>query len=278
GSLNYRFSRQFLDGGLSFRRYWREDGSTEFAMDTRHSWTFDERTDFRISSRFASSNDFVRENSFNPREVTQSIDSEGGFNRRFDWGALSFSANRKQYLSDDRTEWTLPSLNLSLSPVTLLRAPSSDARFWNNMTWSGASGFRRNLVDRVQPETFSFAGANTAASQGSIRSNLSLGRLTFGQSVSLTEDQTRDVPEALLLLGDSVGTADMLTGAPARDIAKANLRWNTSLNYQQQLIGSTTLTPRLSLSGSMFRSDTSSLAENFVTVPSRVSLGAQLKT
>ncbi|MCH2460181.1 MAG: hypothetical protein MK239_03955 [Gemmatimonadetes bacterium] len=278
GSLNYRFSKQFLDGGLSFRRYWREDGSAEFAMDTRHSWTFDERTDLRISSRFASSNDFVRENSFNPREVTQSIDSEGGFNRRFDWGALSFSANRKQYLSDDRTEWTLPSLNLSLSPITLLRAPPSDARFWNNMTWSGASGFRRSLVDRVQPEMFSFADANTAASQGSLSSNLSLGRLTFGQSLSLTEDQTRNVPEALLLLDDSVNTADILTGAPARDIAEANLRWNTSLNYQQQLIGSTTLTPRLSLSGSMFRSDTSSLAENFVTVPSRVSLGAQLKT
>lgn len=278
GSTEYRFNRQFLQGNANVRRYWREGGSTELAIDTQHSWQVDERTDLRISGRYASSNDFVRENSFNPREVTQSIDSEGGFNRRFSWGALSLSANRQQYLSDDRTEWTLPSANLSLSPITLFRAAPNEGHFWNNMTWSGSSNVRRNTVDRVRPDTFEIGQASTVRSGGSFSSNLSLGRLTFSQSVNVDQAETLGVPEALLLAGDSANPADLLSGAPARDIAQATLGWSASLAFQQQLIGSTTLTPRLSLSGNMLRSDTSSVANGFVSAPSRVSFGAQLKT
>jgi hypothetical protein len=277
-STGYRWNRQFLQGDLNVRQYWQADGSTQRAVDTRHSWRMDERTDLRLSGRYASSNDFVRENSFNPREVTQSIDSEGGINRRFDWGQLSVSANRQQYLSDDRTEWVLPSANLSLSPITLFRAAPSEASFWNNMTWSGSSSVRRSTLDRVQPDTFAISQANTVKNAGFVRSNLSIGSLTFGQSVDLAQDQTLGVPEALLLLGDSAAPADLITGAPARDISQSNVNWSTSVNYQQQLIGSTTLTPRLSVTGRMFRSDTSSLAQSFVAAPPRIAFGAQLKT
>jgi hypothetical protein len=56
------------------------------------------------------------------------------------------------------------------------------------------------------------------------------------------------------------------------------LGWSTSVNYQQQLVGSTTITPRLSLSGAMFQSDTSTLAPSFVGAPPRIAFGAQLKT
>ena len=278
GSTSYRWNRQFLQGDVNVRQYWQSDGSTQRAVDTRHSWRMNERTDLRLSGRYASSNDFVRENSFNPREVTQSIDSEGGINRRFDWGQLSVSANRQQYLSDDRTEWVLPSANLSLSPITLFRAAPSEASFWNNMTWSGSSSVRRSTLDRVRPDTFAISQANTVKNNGFVRSSLSIGGLSFGQSVDLAQDQTLGVPEALLLLGEGADPADLITGAPARDISQANVSWSTSVNYQQQLIGSTTLTPRLSVSGRMFRADTSSLAQSYVSAPARVAFGAQLKT
>ncbi|MGD8601861.1 MAG: putative LPS assembly protein LptD [Gemmatimonadota bacterium] len=277
GSTQYRFNRQFLQGNLNVRKYWREDGSSEYALDTSHSWQLDERTDLRVRARYAKT-DFVRENSFNPREVTQSIDSEGGLNRRFDWGQVSLSANRNQYLSDDRTEWTLPSANLSLSPITLFRSPQTEAHFWNNMTWSGSSSFQRRTLSREQPDTFAFTSANTVNQSASVRSNLSIGNLTFSQSANVTEAQTLAVPEALLVLGDSAAAGDLLTGTPARDIAQARLSWSASVGYQQQLIGSTTLTPRLSLSGNMLRADTSALAMDFVSAPSRISFGAQLKT
>ncbi|NNF12613.1 MAG: hypothetical protein HKN72_05300 [Gemmatimonadetes bacterium] len=277
-SLRYRFRRQFLEGDLSFRRYWRSDGSSELAFDTRHSWQVDERTQLRVSGRFISNNDFLRENSFNPREVTQSIDSEAGINRRFDWGTVSASANRQKYLSDDRTTWLLPSVNLSLSPITLFRAPPGQGGPLNNMTWSGSSGLRRNTLDRIQPDTFDIGQANTVTTSGFARSNLSIGNLTFSQSVDLEEARTLDVPDAYLLIGSGSEPPEVLTGPPAMDLADMNLGWSTSVNYQQQLIGSTTLTPRLSLSGSMFQSDLDTLASSFVSAPSRLSFGAQLRT
>jgi len=278
GSTQYRWNRRFLDGTLNFRQYWRQDGTTERALDTQHSWRIDERTDLRLSARWAESNDFVRENSFNPREVTQSIDSEGGLGRRFDWGQVSVSANRRAYLSDDRTEWTLPSANVSLSPITLFRAGPNEGHFWNNMTWAGSSSFQRRTVDRPDPETFSYSAASTVNQSASARSSLSLGRLSFGQGVNINESQVLGVPDALLLLGDSANAADLITGVPARDIAQADLTWNLSLGYQQQLIGSTTITPRLGINGRMLRADTSSVAQSFVSAPSRVAFGAQLKT
>lgn len=280
GSAQYAWARQFLNGTANVRRYWQADGGTQLTLDTQHSWQMNERTDLRVSGRYASSNDFVRDNSFDPREVTQSIDSEGGINRRFDWGALSVAANRQQFLSDDRTEMTLPSASLSLTPITLFRAPSSDARFWNNITWSGTSRASRRTVERrhAPADTFAFAEANRVESTGAVTSNLSVGNLTFSQSLDVAEDETLAVPEALLLLGAGADPALLVAGQPARDISETNVTWTMSLGYQQQLVGSTTLTPRVAFSGRLFRADTSSLAQDFVSAPARVAFGAQLKT
>ena len=278
GAMNYKFNRQFLDGSLNVRRYWRRGGSTEFAVDTRHAWSYDERTQVRVSGRYATSTAFIRENSFNPAEVTQSIDSEGGGNRRFGWGSLSLSANRRQYMSDDRIEWTLPAANLSLSTLTLFRAPPNRARAWNNMTVGGSASLNRRTVDRLQPDTFNISRLDTEAQQASMRTTLSMGNLALSQSVEMAENTAFGIPEAYLLLGDSADRADLITGAPARSVTDRDLRWSLSLGYMQQLIGSTTLTPSLSLSGNSFQSDTSALASSFVGAPSRVSFGASLKT
>ena len=277
GALQYRFNRQFLTGGINMRRYWRESG-TELAFSTNHAWQVDERTRLQLSGNYATSNDFVRENSLNPLEVTQSIDSNGGFNRRFDWGSLDLAVNRQQYLSDDRTTWTLPSLSLSLSPITLFRAAPDEEHFWNNMTWSGSSNVNRSTVDYLQPATFSLSTASTVNTTARASSSFAIGNLRLSQSVNAAEAQTLGVPEALLVQGDSASPDLLLTSAPARNIARSNVSWTTSLGYQQQLVGSTTLTPRLSVSGSMLRSDTDSLAQSFVSAPLRASFGATLKT
>jgi hypothetical protein len=276
--VQYRFNRQFLQGDANFRRYWRENGSTELSLNTQHSWEIDERTQFRVSGSYASSADFVRENSFDPREVTQSIDSQGGLNRRFDWGSVSLSANRRQYLSDDRVEWTLPSANVSLSTITLFRAPSNRAHFWNNMTWGGSANLNRRTVDRGQGLVFDRSNIDTENVSGGLTSNLSLGNLSFNQSLRMEEKTEQGIPDAYLLLGPNAAPADLVTDAPARAVTNRNMSWEMRVGYQQQLIGSTTLTPSVSLSGEMFQSDTSRLASSFVSAPSRMSLGASLKT
>lgn len=272
GSYNFNWARQFLNGSLNFRRFWREEGGTELALDTRGSWQMDERTSLRFSARYASSNDFVRRNSFDPREVVQSIDSEGGLSRRFSFGNLSLSANRRQYLSDDRVDMTLPTANFSLSPITFLKASPSEARFYNNMTFSGSANYRRNVSDRVpqSDSAFSQANADKVGTAAGMSGGLNLGNFSVSSGFNFTDDLVKDVP---------IGLDTTTWMAEDRvDQAETAVTWNASLNYQQNLIGSTTITPSLRVSGQMRRSDSDSLASDFVSAPNRVSFGASLKT
>jgi hypothetical protein len=50
------------------------------------------------------------------------------------------------------------------------------------------------------------------------------------------------------------------------------------MGYQQRIIGTTTLTPSLSIDGSMKRDDQVSEAQSFVSAPTRLSFGARLKS
>ncbi len=277
GDFRYKVTRQFLNGNLDLRRYWLDNGGRQLALSTSNSWQPDENTQVRLSGSYASSASFVEQNTFDPQEVTRSISSQGGINRRFSWGTLSLAANRQQYLSNNSTDLTLPSLNLSLSPITLFAAAPSEAHFWNNMTWSGSATASRETFTYVQPDTFSISQASTENRQASASSNLSMGNLTFSQSANLQENTTLGVPNAYIR-DPNAPVDSLLRGAPSRDVTNATLNWSGSLGYQQHLIGSTTLTPSLSFSGQMIRSDTSSLAQGFVSAPIRLNLGASLST
>jgi hypothetical protein len=272
GSYQFAWSKQFLNGGVNYRKFWREEGGTETAFDVRGDWQMNERTSTRFSARYASSNDFVRRTSFDPQEVVQSINSEGGISRRFDFGNLSLSGNRRQYLSDDRVDMTLPTASFSLSPITFLRAAPSQARFYNNMTWSGSAKYSRRTSDRLEQadSAWSAGGADSENTTAGFSSSLNLGNLSVSSGVDMKEGIVKGVPLGL----DSLS----MMALGYEDQSQADVTWNASLNYQQHLIGSTTITPALRISGNMMRSDTDSLAQNFVSAPSRLSFGASLKT
>lgn len=280
GGFRYRFAPRFLQGDVSVRQYWREGGGEELAFDTQHSWEVNERTRLQLSARYASSADFVRENSFDPREVTQSINSQGGLNRRFDWGNLSVNGDRQQYLSDDRVVTTFPRANLSFSPITLLGAPASRARWFNNMTWSGSTSFSRRAEDRAdQVEEFVLNQADRLNNEASASHTLNLGFLSISQNARFAEGILQGVPESFFpdaTLPDDFEAS--LLDLPRRELGGAEVNWSSSINYQQRLVGSTSITPRLSLSGRSIRSDTIPEAMSLVSAPSRVSFGADLKT
>ena len=293
GALRYEWTRQFLQGSANFRQFWREEGGSELAVDTRHRWEISERTKAQASFRYASSASFVRRNSFDPREVTQSIDSEGGFSRRFDWGNLSVNANRRQFLSDDKVEMTFPTVNLSVSPITLFDAPPNRARFYNNLTWSGSGRLSRALRDlpAQAPDSFRLGSADTEAWRGSFSTSLSAGAFSVSQNVNLNRNISRDVPPGFFDPDTTapqagIGSVGDLRQpafhpravADSMDHQEEELTWSTSVNYQVNLVGSTSLTPNLSLSGRSIRSDTATVGDGgFFAAPSRVSFGANLK-
>ena len=295
-SGRYRWLRQFMEGSLDLRQYWRAEGGTETAVNTNHSWQISERTSFRASARYITESSFITQNSFNPQEVTQSINSQGGVSHRFDWGNLSVSGDRRQFLSDDRTEMTLPSATLSLSTITLFEAPLARASWYNNMTWSGSANFSRRTLDRAQdPLAYIRGQEDQATTRAGLSSSINLGNLSLSASAAIQEDAARDVPLDSLsffpgqVLDQGIGAfmgrsgaleydrLSLLAGEQV-DVTVSTLNWSTTLDYQQTLIGSTTITPRVSFSGNQLKSDTLEIAQSFVAAPSRVAFGATLKS
>ena len=285
GALRYTWKRQFLDGSVDYRHFWKTEGGSELVINTRHRWEASERTRMQASFAYASSNDFVRRNSFDPREVTQSIDSEGGFQRRFDWGNLSLGADRKQFLSDDRVEMTFPTASLSLKTINL---------FNDKMTLSAAGRLSRSFRDLPAQDLaeaeFDFRSADTEAIRGGLSTSLSLGALSISQSVNLNRNTTRDLPldffEPEPPAGVGIGSVGDLNrpsffpdiADEAMDFTAEELTWSTGVNYQVTLVGSTSLTPNLSMSGRSIRSDTSMVGGGgFIAAPRRLSFGASLK-
>ncbi len=301
GSYRFGWLRQFLQGGVNFRHFWRAEGGRELTLDSRANWELSERTAFRASARYASSSAFVTRNSFNPQEVTQSIDSEGGFNHRFDWGNLSVNGNRRQFLSDDRVEMTFPSASLSLKTITLFPSPANRARFFNNLTWSGGARFSSAISDRADAVLYSRQSLDQSTLSGSVNSGLSLANLSLSGNLSYRKGTTMGLRDTIpgssmadvfardgilgfstqdgsRLLAYQVLGQDSLLYGDAYDVSTETMDWSASVNYQQRLVGSTTLTPRVGFSGTYLRNDTLALAQSFVSSPVRTSFGATLKS
>ncbi len=296
GAAQYHWRRQFLEGQVNYRHFWREASRSELAFDTNHSWKISERTKVHARARYASSASFVRRNSFDPREVTSSIDSDGGFSREFDIGTLSLSANRRQFLTDDRVEMTLPTANFSLKPITLFPAPVGSGRFYNKLTLSALAGASRSIEDYapqdVAPDSFKVTLADRDRLRGTFSATLSAGALSVRQGLTLNRNTRRGLPQGLL----NPATSTLRTGAgsvaalshphfaavqPVEgvDLSADTLTWETTVNYQVQLVGSTSLTPKLVLKSSAIRSDTLTVGGGgFVSAPRRLSFGADLKS
>jgi hypothetical protein len=263
GSLDYNFADRFLRGGLTYRRFWRAEGGREFTVSSQNSWQVDERTNLNLTANYTTSSDFVRQRTFDPRELNRSIDSNASVRRRFDWGTMSFGASRRQQLSDNTVNWRLPSLNLNMSPITLFEALPGEERWYSNMSWQGInSGFTINRTDigdaNTNPRAQSRETLNTDASTG-----LTLGRFALSQSIGFTEQTVKEraVP------GDSVVVL------PGSNLQQG--QWNTRLNFQQRLIGTSTFTPGLTLAGQFARSDLT--GEEFLHAPTRIDFNAALQ-
>ncbi|MBR9990551.1 MAG: LPS-assembly protein LptD [Gemmatimonadetes bacterium] len=261
GSFDYNWMRRFLRGGLTYRQFWKEEGGREFTLASQNRWQPDERTSLALTANYATSS-FVSQRTFDPRELNRSIDSNGSIQRRFDWGNASVGLSRKQYLSNNTVQSQLPSFRLSVSPLTLFEAAPGDERWFSNLTWSGSGDMRidRRDVDAINPNP---ATQSTRDLSSSVSSRLNLGRLSWGQNLSFTEQTA----EARLVPGDTVIELD---GASAQ-----RGRWSTNLSFEQRLIATSTITPSVSLSGEYLRND--STGQSFVTSPTRVDFSSSVR-
>jgi hypothetical protein len=255
GAFRYRDLKKYLRGNLRTSYSFGSQGNT-YELSANHQQELTPVTDIRLNANFIQNTRLFEERSFDPREQTQRISSDFGMNHRFPFAAVSLSARRNQSLGTQRgrTELTLPDLRLSFSPLTLFRAPRTRAGLFNNMTLSGGLSFRRRGESNEEAEDrlTTDAGANASLRIGSL-----------GLAGSTTMNTVRTTPF------DSAGAAP-----PA--FSRTLINYSSSLDYQLDLMGSTTLRPTVSLAAAAFRSPDTN--EEFVSAPVRLSLGASLST
>jgi hypothetical protein len=263
GSFDYRWARRFLQGGLTYRQFWEEGGRRTFTTAARNEWEPDERTRVSLNANYTTSANFVRDFTFDPRELNRSIDSRLGVNRRFGWGSVQMSGSRNQFLSDNTVTTVLPDASVNFSTVTLFPALPGETRFYNNMTWTGSASARVERRD-IGEEARDRRAQGRRDMTNRLGSNFSLGSFSWSQTFSYT-DELRSRRE--------FGT-DTLPALPERSLQRGE--WSTSLNYQQRLVGTSTLTPGIALRGGLLRGDTT--GGTTIHAPTRMDFNARLQT
>ena len=260
GSFDYNWVRQFLRGGFTYRYFWKEDGSTDFTLASNNSWRPDERTNLGLNANFANST-FVRRRTFDPRELNQTIASSAQISRQFDWASASLTMSRNQHLGDNTVQTTMPSVSLNFLTQTLFEADPGEEQWYSNLTWTGNTAFRRNRLSVGAANDN--PGARTRQDMtADVGSSIRLGRFGWSQSVDFAEEKF----EGRTLPGDTL----TLTGSSEQ---RAN--WRTVLSFEQRVIGTSTITPNLSLTGSYMRNDSSD--QRFVSSPTRINFGSSMR-
>jgi hypothetical protein len=263
GSVDYNIPQRFLRGGLTYRYFWPDEGGREFTVSTQNSWQVDERTSLSVNGNYSTSTRFVQQRTFDPRELNRSIDSNVGLRRRFDFANVNASAQRRQQLSDNTVNWVLPSMDLSFNPITLFEALPGEDRWFSNATLQAATNVRVERRDVGEENTNRSAQSGRALTSGS-NASFSLGRFSLSQRFNFTDEER----EERWLAGDTMPTR------PA--FSQRRGAWDSSINFQQRLIGTSTLTPSISLSGEFLQGNET--GDQMLHAPTRVAMGAGLRT
>jgi len=272
GSFDYRWLNLFFGGGLTFRHFWQTNGGRQFTLQTQNNWEPTERTRLNVTGSYASSSRFVADNTFDPRELTRSIDSNAGISHRFNWGTVNASGTRRQFLGDERVEMTLPQVSLTLNPLTLFPA-LTDPRWYNNITWNGNASTRFTSSDvPLGPNERDHSRINSSAS-----STFTIGSLSWGSGFTFDRQNLHE--RELIVVEDDGVVTDTIDARPDEFVQRVN--WNTGLGYQQRLIGTSTITPRVSIEGRFARStvgDTTGTGGRTIAAPLRLTFNTTLKT
>lgn len=266
GTVDYRWRQQFLNGNLAVERYWQAEGGREFSLNTSTSWQPDERTNLAMSGSYASSSAFVRDASYDPRDVTQDLRSSFSLNRRFGWGTTSLGADRRQSIATGDVSMTLPSLSISLPSRTLFRSPTPEqARWFNNVNFTpgplSASRSSNEFADNIgAPQQ------DRQLTRLRLGPSLSVGNFSINTTGELNRDEIREAT------GETEEGEILVLPAANRDEA----RWSTAASYRQNLIGTTSIAPNISLSQQLVRDTVT--GNEFLGAPVRLSFGVGLNT
>ncbi|HEX5871457.1 MAG TPA: putative LPS assembly protein LptD, partial [Longimicrobium sp.] len=282
----FNWARRFLSGSVSLQRFWRDEGANQFNLLGSGSWRPNERTDISTALNYTSSTQFERDRIVDPFRQTSDVSSTLSLTRRTDWGTITSGAELRQSIATGDNNLRT---RLSISPetITLFGTPEGREPSWYNdaaltITMDGSA-------DRVSP-----GDALTRRQQGQQNADASLGgSLRFGPITvagttrynRLSRGELAAIDTSQVSEGVGLDRAGFLPG-----FGTETFDWGASTGYEFRLIGSTRLTPNISLTQQMVRRDTAfegGMAPGpidvqrygqFVAAPTRLNFGAGLRT
>lgn len=274
GQLDLNWRRRFLNGSISFERFWPKDQASRLNLNGSARWQYNERTDLSLTLGFASSSEFERDRTVDPLRQQQDLNSSFSLTRQLDWGNLSVNAERRQSLANDDVTFT-PRFTLGVNPITILPDVVLNVGVnGSRTTTSPGEGFERRLRDEIRGDV----GGNASISLGDFT-------VSGNAAYSLNELGTLEAIDSLRLDPSVTFRPEALKARPG----SRSERMSTSLStgYQLRLIGTTAVSPSIGFSQEFVRRDTAAKSlpgkyqeayGGWVSGPPRLNLGATLRT
>ncbi|MGH6691427.1 MAG: putative LPS assembly protein LptD, partial [Gammaproteobacteria bacterium] len=233
-AAQYNVLNRFLSGSAEVSRQEQSGGGGATSLRWDHRQQFNLSTSLTFNVNYVSNSFVVRDNALDPLRNTQLVSSAANLTRRFRWGQLTLGATRRQNLSDNSSQSTLPSLDLAPKPLDIAR----------NITWSPGFTLRNELTSRtplpdvlvVRPDglldTLSQTGSSRTTTMN-LATPLRFGSFNWTNSVSVTDQNTTARQAVSVGIDDpgSTNPADSVTLAQTfpGDFSTA-IDWQTSFN------------------------------------------------
>lgn len=188
GQFEYHWLDRFVTGSITVGDLIQTDGLTTKTISWQHNQNFNVTTSIALNFNYASSGSVLQNNTIDPTVSTRGVQSGLSLQKRFWWGQVSIGGTRNQSLTDGSGTMSLPTLNISPSPLALGR----------HITWSPAFSAHNDLAfgTPLVAQILTPGGVDTSRSTGHTRLSvvtlntpIDLYGLTWSNSVQYQDRQ-----------------------------------------------------------------------------------------
>ena len=249
----YRWINQNMRGAISYSKSKQigSGGGTNTRIVWNNQWTRNVTTRINWNVDYSTNSQIIRNNSIDPRLVTQDIRSAGTISKQYKWGNLSIGGTRSQSVTDGSGRQTLPSVTLSPKPIDF-----GSAVTWSpDLSFTIESAFKQARPALLIPrddgttDTVKVTGSNRAA-RFNMNTPLRIGGFNWQNSVTYIDsssvgaraEQVRVPDESTPDPNDSVTVSRLSSSGFG-----SGFNWETGINLPILFRTSWKVTPTLGI-------------------------------
>lgn len=254
GDFDYKWLNRFLGGrvGLSYTQQNDSSHQTNFAASWAHNQDFSHDAHLNTNLNYVTSTALQRQNTFNPIAAIATIASAATFNNRYGPASITVGATRKQYPGRTQVDQTVPSFNITTTPIS--------AGTW--LSWTPAFSFTRSDVFDIdqpgpgsvffqtnpvnlRPDSVPLKGRNSSTSLMSFDTPLQIFGRDFRNSFRVAQ-QRNDYPQ--LVIVNDVHTGEVIENRVYAATYRTDVDWTPEFALPALARNKFNLTPSVSLS------------------------------